>query len=70
MGKGATCYLNGANEELVKHFLNRKIRFLDIQNTLERLMNSYNPVDLHTVDELLALDRKARSDVNNSLGLQ
>ena len=52
--------LNGANEELVAMFLNKEIRFLDIQHTIEKVLEAHNPVDPKSVSEILEIDREAR----------
>ena len=59
-GKSYAAFLNGANEELVALFLQDRIPFLAIQRTLRALMEEYRPVNVHTVDEILAVDREAR----------
>lgn len=53
--------LNGANEELVDMFLHKKIRFLDIQRTLERVLNEHTMVTPGSVEEILAIDQNARA---------
>lgn len=52
--------MNGANEELVAMFLAGKIEFLDIPNTIERVMNAHNPSKASSVEEILALDAESR----------
>lgn len=52
--------LNGANEELVAMFLRREIGFLDIQNTIEKVLEQHKMVTPSTVDEILDIDREAR----------
>ena len=61
--------MNGANEELVHHFLKGRIGFLDIQNTLETLMDRYQAGRASSVEELLDVDGRARRDVREALGL-
>lgn len=68
-GGTAPCYMNGANEELVHHFLKGRIGFLDIQNTLETLMDRYQAGRASSVEELLDVDGRARRDVREALGL-
>ena len=52
--------MNGANEELVSLFLAGKIRFLDIPNTIEKVMQVHTPSQPSSVEELLALDTESR----------
>lgn len=59
-GGSYSAALNGANEELVALFLNGEIRFLDIQRTLEKIMDEHKRTVPETVDEILAIDREAR----------
>lgn len=59
-GKSYPVVLNGANEELVGMFLNREIRFIDIQNTIGKVLDAHNPVDLGSVEAVLEMDREAR----------
>ena len=59
-GRSYPIALNGANEELVAMFLNKEIRFLDIQRTIERVLEAHNPVDPKSVSEILEIDREAR----------
>ena len=52
--------MNGANEELVAMFLAGKIKFLDIPNTIEKVMLKHKPSDAGSVEEILALDAESR----------
>lgn len=53
--------MNGANEELVAMFLAGKIRFLDIPNTIEKVMNKHNPTHTNNIEEILELDKISRN---------
>ncbi len=53
--------LNGANEELVAMFLQKEIRFLDIQRTIERVLEEHTMATPNSVEEILAIDREART---------
>jgi 1-deoxy-D-xylulose-5-phosphate reductoisomerase len=68
-GGSACAYLNGANEELVGAFLAERIRFLDIQNTLVRMMGEYTPVKAASVEEILEVDRQARARARELAGI-
>lgn len=52
--------LNAANEILVDAFLNKKIKYTDIPNGIEKVMNMYEKRELNTVDEILAFDKEVR----------
>ena len=66
-GGGACCALNAANEVLVDAFLNEKIRFTDIQNGLENLMNGYKPQSISSVDDVLELDKEIRLQIKEGI---
>lgn len=55
--------LNGANEALVDMFLRKQIRFIDIQNTLVKIMEEHAPKKCLSLEEVLEEDRKAREVV-------
>lgn len=59
--------LNGANEVLVKLFLENRIKFTDIQNTLEEVLNHHNPEYNIDLEGILEADRAARNAVINIL---
>lgn len=52
--------LNAANEVLVDAFLNRKIKYTDIPNGIENVMNMYEKRELNSVDEILAFDEEVK----------
>lgn len=55
--------LNGANEALVDLFLRGKIRFVDIQDTLERVMNRHRPEYGLDLEGVLEADCRARESI-------
>ncbi len=55
--------LNAANEILVQLFLEKKIKFLDIQNNIIKAMESHNPISHPTLDEIIAIDGQIREKV-------
>ena len=57
--------MNGANEELVAMFLAGKIKFLDIPETIERVMNDLVCAKPKTVDDILEIDKAARAKVRD-----
>ena len=52
--------LNGANEALVQMFLEQKIGFTDIQDTIEKVLEVHKPENHLTLEGILEADRKAR----------
>ena len=60
MGGSYPAALNGANEILVQLFLEGKIRFIDIQNTIERVLNDHKPQYNLDLEGILEADRQAR----------
>jgi 1-deoxy-D-xylulose-5-phosphate reductoisomerase len=52
--------LNAANEEAVGAFLDGRIGFLVIAETIERVLNETNPGPASTVDDVLGADATAR----------
>ncbi len=59
-GGAAPVVMNGANEELVAMFLAGKIGFLDIPETIEKVMEKADFPAPHTVEEILETDRISR----------
>ena len=59
-GGSAPVVMNGANEELVAMFLAGKIGFLDIPETIDRVMQVYDHSEPSSVEEILAIDNEAR----------
>ena len=59
-GGGAPAILNAANEIAVESFLQRKIGFLDISDTVERVLTALGPRPATTLEEVIALDEEAR----------
>lgn len=59
--------LNAANEVLVQAFLDKKIKFTDIPNIIEIMLNKHESVELNTVDEILQLDKKIKEETWNMI---
>lgn len=57
--------LNGANEVLVDMFLHEKIRFIDIQNTLVKIMDAHKPQFGLDLEGVLEVDSRIRDEVRN-----
>jgi 1-deoxy-D-xylulose-5-phosphate reductoisomerase len=71
-GGAATTVLNGANEEAVAAFLEKRIGFLDIASTVEEALNRSVQTGVvtapQTVDDVLAIDRRARELARDVIG--
>lgn len=59
--------LNGANEVLVALFLDKKIKFTDIQDTLLRVMEEHKPKYGLCLEEILEEDMRIRDYVGNMI---
>ena len=59
-GGGAPAILNAANEIAVEAFLNRRIGFLDIAGTVEKVLDLMGTPPAETLDDVIALDGAAR----------
>jgi len=55
--------LNGANEVLVDQFLHGQIRFIDIQNSLLKIMEEHQAVYHLSLEEVLEQDQRIREKV-------
>ncbi|MEG0919497.1 MAG: 1-deoxy-D-xylulose-5-phosphate reductoisomerase [Anaerovoracaceae bacterium] len=55
--------LNGANEVLVDKFLRGEIKFVQIQETLERVLEEHKPSYNLTLEEIIEIDKKIRTEV-------
>ncbi len=56
--------LNAANEVLVQQFLEGKIGFLDIQNTIETVLEQHVPVYQMDLETILQIDEQVRGDLS------
>lgn len=52
--------LNCANEIAVKYFLEDKIRFLDIEKTVEKMLSSHKKIDNMSLEEAIELDKELK----------
>jgi 1-deoxy-D-xylulose-5-phosphate reductoisomerase len=59
-GGGIPTILNAANEVAVEAFLQRGIGFLDIVDTVERVLETLGVQPAATLDQVIALDEEAR----------
>jgi 1-deoxy-D-xylulose-5-phosphate reductoisomerase len=67
-GGSMPCYMNAANEVLVSKFLAGAISWAAIATSLERLMQRHEVSKVHTLPDILAVDKQARRDVHDLLG--
>ncbi len=59
--------LNAANEICVQAFLDGKIKYLDIQETLTKIMDSHRPSKGADLQEILRIDRDVRKETEDIL---
>lgn len=57
--------LNGANEELVRQFLAGKIRYVDIGDRAEKVLDAHKSISNPSLEEILEEDRRAGELVKN-----
>ncbi|MBI2557785.1 1-deoxy-D-xylulose-5-phosphate reductoisomerase [Candidatus Woesearchaeota archaeon] len=57
--------MNAANETAVYAFLSNKIRFLDIQILIRRVMDGHKLIQNPTLKEILEIDRKVKEETKN-----
>lgn len=62
------CVLNAANEIFVDAFLKKRIRFLEISEYIQRVLELHQPVTPTSLDDILEADRWAREAANELLG--
>ncbi|HVI42415.1 MAG TPA: 1-deoxy-D-xylulose-5-phosphate reductoisomerase [Anaerovoracaceae bacterium] len=55
--------LNAANEVLVQQFLERRISFLDIQNTIDKVLHTHKPIYQLDLEGILEIDHNVRGDL-------
>jgi len=59
--------MNGANEVLVEAFLNKRIGFTDIADTIERILDGHDPVSEPGLDDIIAIDKETREKVEREI---
>lgn len=57
--------LNAANEEAVQLFLNKEIRFLDIENYIETALEHHSPTCNPDLETIVSVDRQTREFVRS-----
>ena len=60
--------LNAANEVAVQAFLDRRIGFLGIADTIRRTMDAHQPVEVSTLEDALGADTWARAKAGETVG--
>ncbi len=60
--------LNGANEVLVNSFIEEKIKFLDIQDTIEKVLQKHSPRKLKSIEEIVLQDLQTREITKKMIG--
>jgi 1-deoxy-D-xylulose-5-phosphate reductoisomerase len=68
VGGTAPVILNAANEVAVQAFLDRRLGFVAIAETIERALNAYPHRPLESIEECVAVDAEARRSVEQLLG--
>lgn len=63
-GSSYPCVLNAANEVAVHHFLENKIRFVDLSGIVEEVINRHTPIEPKSYDELVWCDSWARAEAS------
>ena len=66
-GGTMTTVLNAANEQAVEMFLNEEIKFLQIEEMIERAMHAHNPIPSPDLETILHVDSETRKTVQNML---
>ena len=69
-GGAASAVLNAANEIAVEAFLDRRLPFVRIPSTIERVLDGYQPPAPGTVEEILEIDAQARSRAARAVSAQ
>jgi 1-deoxy-D-xylulose-5-phosphate reductoisomerase len=69
-GGGMPTILNAANEIAVEAFLAKQIGFLDIADTVERVLQEIGHVSADTLDDVIALDGVARRSAHAVMPLR
>lgn len=56
--------MNAANEAAVRAFLENKIRFLDIQRLIRKMMGMHNSIKNPSLKDILHIDKKVKEETN------
>ena len=66
-GGSYPCLVNSANEEAVKAFLHNEIRFIDIGETVASVLDSFEPSEIKSYDDVMSADKAARAYVRDRI---
>ena len=64
-GRGTTVILNAANEIAVESFLDARIGFLDIAETVARVLDRVEGFEIASLEDFRSLDRESREIAKN-----
>ena len=67
-GGTAPAFMSACNEVVVEAFLAGEVKWLQIADTIEAVMDSYSPTTPRTVDDILEADRLGRAAARMQLG--
>jgi 1-deoxy-D-xylulose-5-phosphate reductoisomerase len=62
------CALNAANEELVKAFLDKKIKLTDIFSIVEKIIKEHKPISKPEISDILKTDASSRENTKEYIG--
>ena len=65
MGESYPAVLNASNEILVNMFLENRISFLDIQNSIRKILNDHKPTQCNTIEDVMQIHEDTRKKVIN-----
>ena len=66
-GGSYPCLVNSANEEAVKAFLHDEIKFIDIGETVSSVLDSFEPSEIKSYDDVMSADKAARAYVRDRI---
>ncbi len=67
IGGSMTTVLNAANEAAVALFLDNKIAFLEIEEVIEKALNSHEVIHRPDLETILTIDKQTRSSITNGI---
>lgn len=62
--------LNAADEVLVNAFIEAKIKYTDIPNMIEKMLNMHKAEKLDTIEKILELDKKTREETEKLIKIK
>lgn len=62
--------LNAADEVLVNAFLDKKIKYTDIPNMIEKMLNMHKAEKLDTIEKILDLDKRTREETEKLIKIK